>query len=336
VRLVTATATHAPAEDDALPRWSVADIFPALDSREFQAALEQAHADAARAAATLDRHEIRAIEPRRASERDGRAADEAIGAINRLGALLARLSSFVFATVSTDSRDEAAQALLAELEGIEARLAPLVARLADWISAIHAGSDGPAALAAHSDAAAEHGGPLLRLAARSAHQMSEVEENLYAELATVGSTSWKRLQRDLTSQLTAAVPLADGVRRLPMPAVRGLANDADPSVRRAAFAAELETPGHRSLLPVPRRSTRSRARRRSSTGGASGITRSTPRCSPTPSAGARSTRCRPLSWTHCPTFGAGCGPNTGSTAVIPTAGCRGGTSSPRRRSLRRH
>src|SRR5262245_12531368 len=165
-----------------------------------------------------------------ASERDGRAADEAIGAVNDLGTLLAKLRSYVYATVSTDSRDEAAQALFGELEGIDARLTPLVARLADWIHAVHAGSDGPAALAEHSNAAAEHAGPLLRLAARSAHQMSESEENLYAELATVGSTSWKHLQRDVTSQLTAEVRLPDGAKRLPMPAVRGLANDADPSI----------------------------------------------------------------------------------------------------------
>jgi pepF/M3 family oligoendopeptidase len=228
------------AEAEQLPRWDVSDVYPALDSREFRAALEQAHADAARAAATLDRHGIRTTEPRPATERDGRAADAAIGAINDLGALLARLSSYVYATVSTDSRDERAQALHGELDGIEARLTPLVARLAEWIDAIHAGSDGPDALARHSGAAAEHAGPLLRLAARAAHQMTEVEESLYAELATVGSASWKRLQRDVTSQLTAEVQLPGGPQRLPMPAVRGLANDADPTVRRAAFAAELD------------------------------------------------------------------------------------------------
>ena len=54
------------------------------------------------------------------------------------------------------------------------------------MSALHAGSGGPTSLAAHSAAAAEHAGPLLRLAARAAHQMSEAEEGLYAELTTVG------------------------------------------------------------------------------------------------------------------------------------------------------
>jgi oligoendopeptidase F len=235
---VSATA-GTPVDDGELPRWSVSDLYPALDSREFRAALEQAHADAARATATLDRHGIRAIEPRRAIEQDGRAADEAIGAVNDVGALLAELGNYVYATVTTDSRDERAQALFGELTGVDARLKPLLARLADWVNALHEGSDGPTVLAAHSSAAAEHAGPLLRLAARAAHQMSEAEENLYAELTTVGSTAWVNLQRDVTSQLTAEVQLPAGTKRLPMPAVRGLANDGDPAVRRAAYAAEL-------------------------------------------------------------------------------------------------
>ncbi len=75
-----------------------------------------------------------------------------------------------------------------------------------------------------SAVAAEHAGPLLRLAQRAAHQMTEVEEHLYAELTTTGASAWGRLQADVTSQLTAPVTHPDGhVETLPMPAVRGLA-----------------------------------------------------------------------------------------------------------------
>ena len=45
---------------------------------------------------------------------------------------------------------------------------------------------------------------------RSAHQMSEAEEGLYAELRTTGSSAWNRLQRDVTSQLAADVAFPDG------------------------------------------------------------------------------------------------------------------------------
>ncbi|MEZ5339945.1 MAG: hypothetical protein R2706_00410 [Acidimicrobiales bacterium] len=69
--------------------------------------------------------------------------------------------------------------------------------------------------------------------------MSEAEEGLYAELSTTGSGAWYRLQSDVTSQLSTEVSFPDGrVETLPMPAVRGLATDADQAVRKAAYDAE--------------------------------------------------------------------------------------------------
>jgi pepF/M3 family oligoendopeptidase len=70
--------------------------------------------------------------------------------------------------------------------------------------------------------------------------MSEAEEHLAAELATTGSVSWGRLQNDVTSQLSANVILPDGPRQLSMSAVRGLATDPNPAVRRAAYDAEMQ------------------------------------------------------------------------------------------------
>jgi oligoendopeptidase F len=111
---------------------------------------------------------------------------------------------------------------------------PLMARLADWVQAL--GAD---ALATVSEQVREHLGPMQRLAARAAHQMSEPQEHLYAELAATGSGAWARLQRDITSQLSVEVDLPGGASRMPMPAVRSLATDADPAVRRAGYDAEM-------------------------------------------------------------------------------------------------
>ena len=69
--------------------------------------------------------------------------------------------------------------------------------------------------------------------------MTENEEHLYAELSSTGSGAWGRLQRDVTSQLSVEVHLPTGAATLPMPAVRGLATDADVAVRRAAYEAEM-------------------------------------------------------------------------------------------------
>jgi pepF/M3 family oligoendopeptidase len=220
---------------DELPRWSVADVHASLDARSFVDAMERLGADTTRLVALFDEHDVRAVEPRPVTADDGRAADAAITAFNQVATLVDELAATVYATVSTDSRDELAQRLYSRLEAEQARISPLLARLADWVHAL-----GVDDLADVSDEVESHRGPLTRLDERSAHQMTEAEEGLYAELSTTGSGAWARLQRDVTSQLTAEVAMPDGTRpRLPMPAVRGLATSPDPAVRRAAYDAEL-------------------------------------------------------------------------------------------------
>ena len=225
------TAVEQPTE---LPRWSIADVFESLSARTFSDAMEQSTADVERLVALFDELGIRAIEPREPDAADGDAADRVLREFNRVSAGFDIVEASIYATVSTNSRDEQAQGLMSELEPAEAAMRPLLARLSDWVQAL-----GAASLAQVSDEAAEHLGPLTRLAERADHQMSEVEEHLYAELSATGSGAWGRLQRDVTSQLSVEVALPDGPRTMPMPAVRGLATDADAAVRHAAYEAEL-------------------------------------------------------------------------------------------------
>ncbi len=220
--------------NDALPRWSVADVHESFEARSFVDAMEQVGADSIRLAALFDEYDIRKCESRDVTEADGRAADEVIRAVNETGRRGEALGAYVYATVTTDSFSETAQGLASELDAIDSQRQPLVARLADWVNSL-----GVDSLAKVSVEVAEHHGPLTILAARAAHQMTETEEGLYAELSNTGSTSWDRLHSDVTSQLTEVVELPGGAERLPMAAIRGLASAADPEVRRAAYDAEL-------------------------------------------------------------------------------------------------
>ncbi|MFZ9083690.1 MAG: M3 family oligoendopeptidase [Ilumatobacteraceae bacterium] len=220
--------------DTSLPTWSVTDVHESLSSRSFVDAMERIGAQVHRLESLFDELDIRATDDVRVDPETGRRVDRAVMAFNETVADLEVLEGYVYATVSTDSRDETAQSSLSELDVLGSRVAPLLARLADFVD-----DHGVDALASVSDEARDHHGPLTRLAARSAHQMSEVEEGLYAELSTTGSSAWGRLQADVTSQLSIDVELPSGRTRLPMPAVRGLASDADPLVRRAAYDAEM-------------------------------------------------------------------------------------------------
>ncbi len=221
-------------EPSELPRWSVSDIHPDLESRSFLDAQERIGAEVERLVSLFDDLKIRATEPRPASPADGAAADAAIAAYNRVSGELDTLGAYVYASVSTNSRDTVAKAAMSELDPVESKLRPLLARLADWVSAFDV--DALCAVSAEAD---EHRGPLTRLTQRSTHQMSEPEEHLYAELSTTGAAAWGNLQREITSQLSTDVAFDGGTERLPMPAVRGLATDPSASVRRAAYDAEL-------------------------------------------------------------------------------------------------
>ena len=220
--------------DTALPTWSVTDVHESYDSRSFTDAMERTGAEVQRLVALFDEHGIRAVEPHPPTDADVAATEAAIDAYNAVARDHGVLRAYVYSTVSTDSRDARAQSLLSEIERNDATLVPLLARLADWVHALD-----PEALAARSAVVGDHVGPLLRLAERALHQMSEAEEHLYAELATTGSNAWNRLHRDVTSQLTTEVDLPGGPQRLPLTAVRGLATSPDPAVRRAAYEAEL-------------------------------------------------------------------------------------------------
>ena len=221
-------------QQTALPRWSVADVHQSFDARSFSDAMESAGAGVTRLEALFEEHNVRAITSRAVLPNDGEAADSVISTFNNVVEAQEILGAYIYATVSTDSRNERAQGLLSEMETLDARVSPLLARLADWVAAL-----GTENLATVSTEARDHLGPLERLQARAEHQMSEAEEGLYSELGTTGSSAWGRLQGDLTSQLSTDVHLPTGTKTMPMAAVRGLSTDPDLNVRKAAYEAEM-------------------------------------------------------------------------------------------------
>lgn len=230
------TVKNKPTEPDSLPRWSVADIHESFEARSFGDAMDRCGADMSRLEALFEEHGIRATEPRPVTAADGRAADAVIVAVNQMRDHADLTAAFILATTTTDSYNEKAEGLLGEYDMVDVRQRPLTARLAAWISSL-----GIDALATVSEQVAEHHGPLEKLARRAAHQMSESEEGLYADLVSTGSSAWDMLHGVVTSQLAVPVKMPDGTAPpLPIAAVRGLASHADPAVRKAAYDAEME------------------------------------------------------------------------------------------------
>lgn len=216
-----------------LPHWDLTDIFPSIGSREYAAAREQMGADLTRLTALYDTHDVRAGDGKVVDDATVEAFEEVLDATNAVMERTRLLGAYLNSFVSTDARDDDAQGELSQLQAELSQLSRLRSRFDAWVASL-----GDDELTARSTAAADHAYPLQRSTLRAAHQMSESEEGLLADLSLTGSTAWVRLYGTFTSQLVVEV---EGHGPMPMSRARGLAYDADAGTRRAAYEAELAT-----------------------------------------------------------------------------------------------
>jgi len=213
-----------------LPRWDMSRVFSSLESDEFRAAFAGVVAGIAELRARYDRAGIRKCDAARDPAAIA-AFEEVVGRANALAEALRTVSAYINAFVSTDSRDDVAQARASELQQHLIELRKLDTRFDAWVGSIDV-----EALIERSAVAREHAFPLRKAALAARHQMTELEEDLAASLGPSGGAAWARLHGNVASQLL--VPM--GEITLPMSAVRGLAHDKNPVVRRAAYDAELK------------------------------------------------------------------------------------------------
>ncbi len=230
-----------PAE---LPRWDMSVVYPGLDSPEFEGAFQQVVADIGALAELFDAHGVGQREAAPLDESTVHAFETVVARYNAVLEAAGTLSAYIHAFVSTDSRDQVAQARRSEFQQHAVRLAQLGTRFTAWI-----GSLDVEALIARSAVAREHAYTLRRARERAAHLMSPAEEALAAELNVTGGGAWARLHGDLTSQLRVPVELKGRRQELPMSVVRNLAYEPDREVRQQAYLAELQA-WERAALPL--------------------------------------------------------------------------------------
>ena len=236
------SAPNAPSaptsEASALPRWDVTAFFPSLASRELNDAHEGLTADLQRLRALYDQHGVRggpAADDLGPDAAVGEALEAVLDATNDLMARIRLVSGYLYTFVSTDARDDVASSRQAQLQQELAEMTRLSKRFDAWLARLPldrlVGDAGPAS---------DHAFVLRKGAAAAAHQMTEAEEGLAADLRLTGSVAWARLHRDISARLTGTITRPDGSSEdLPMSVLRGLAHDREAATRRAAYAAEL-------------------------------------------------------------------------------------------------
>ncbi|HEY89532.1 MAG TPA: M3 family oligoendopeptidase [Thermoflexia bacterium] len=219
-----------------LPHWDMSTVYPGLDSAEFQAGLEDGIQALDKLVAQFDKHGIMLRElPLEANTETSVIFEEILAKFNALGAQLHTLEAYVYSFISTNSRNETAQACLSHLQQELIRFSQLSTRFTAWIGSL-ADVEG---LIDNSKLAAEHAFALRKAAIQAQHLMSPAEEALTSDLRLTGGSAWVKLYSNVTSQINVSLELEGEEQTLPLTAVRNLAYDPDRDVRRRAYNAEL-------------------------------------------------------------------------------------------------
>lgn len=149
--------------------------------------------------------------------------------------LVSRVMGFANLTMSTDARNEAARehfsriamklSAITKAEVLFKRFVQKLENLEEIVS--------------ESAFLTEHRFILEEAKKEGQYLLSDAEEMLLAKMSNTGSKAWTNLQNILTSTLLVEMEKEGENVSLPLPAVRNLAYDKDPSVRKAAYEAEL-------------------------------------------------------------------------------------------------
>lgn len=141
------------------------------------------------------------------------------------------LFSFSMLTMATDVTNQIAPGYIAKLQSISRK-----ATAEDVLFTRYLEDKDLDALASKSELINKYLYFLQKMQKEAKHMLSEKEEVLYAKLRELASGSWGQLQ----SLTTANLPVQFRDKEITLSEVRNLANDADASVRKDAYLAELK------------------------------------------------------------------------------------------------
>ncbi len=216
-----------------LPTWDMTTFFPSLESPEYAKAFQDFVSQLNSFKSWLD---ASGIDGHSGNTDDSAVQlfDEAVSKLNKLKEQAEYLEGYIYGFVALNSRDELALAKLSEFESELPKLSNLSTRMTAWVGKLNAQT-----LTEQSSIGKAHEFYVRRSSFRAQRLMSPAEEALAAEMEVTGNQSWGKLHSQMTSQLEVEVELDGKTERMPMSAVRNLANDADERKRAVGYHAEL-------------------------------------------------------------------------------------------------
>lgn len=211
-----------------MPRWRTDDVYPALDAAEFTTDLTSLGEQVKTLEQTFDDLGIK-----QGGEVTSDKLERVLDAMNAITLDRIRLGAYVNAFTSVDSRNALAQQKQGELMTLTLPLGPLRSRLTAWLGGLS--DEQLQQLLNDSQTARDHEYFIRKAIKYARYQMTPPEEDLAARLHPSSGGGWTKLHGNYTSQLKGEYR----GERVPVTTLRGMQADADATVRKDAFDAEL-------------------------------------------------------------------------------------------------
>ncbi|GAC1464366.1 MAG: M3 family oligoendopeptidase [Ktedonobacteraceae bacterium] len=217
-----------------LPHWDMSVIYPSLESSEFEQAFTSVVNTINELDKLFDMHDIQDQSALTVDASIVQSFETIVARYNATADAVRTVGVYISCIVSTDSRNDLAQARMSELRQALVLFSQLGTRFTAWIGSLDVEE-----LITQSTVAREHAHALHKAKTEATHLMSPAEETLASELNTAGGSAWSKLHGNITSQLSIPFEVDGQTQHLPMSEIRNFAFDANRDVRRRAYEAEL-------------------------------------------------------------------------------------------------
>ena len=218
------------------PHWDLSNIYPSLDSAEFNAALKKL-SEQIDGIETFFSEKISGSDAETPVEDLVKLTDELISYFNESYELAETIGAYIYSFITTDSFDQLAKKTFSQFEQTEVRLRMLGIQAQQWIGSIDKLLP---SIIKETPKAKAHAFFLQETAEQSRYLMSAEEEALAAELSLSGTSGWEKLQGTITSQMKIDFELDGKIQQLSAPALINLHSHPDEDVRKRAYEAEME------------------------------------------------------------------------------------------------
>lgn len=216
------------------PRWDLTNVFPSLDSNEYNATFENLKSLLGEME-SLIKEKAATVTGAEAAPDLAALALEFIDRYNVILLLAGTIRAYIESFVSTDSYNKEALRRESEYDQVGMKLNQLETQLLAWIGKV---AQRLPEMHQVEPALEAHRYFLEESTRQSRYLMSEAEEMLAAELSLSGSSAWSKLQGMITSQASAEVEVDGVVKRLPSPALINLRSHPDGATRKRGYEAE--------------------------------------------------------------------------------------------------